>query len=157
METNVNIMLKQLRKTSGLSTDNVINDLKKYGIDIKAKTLYGYESGISMPNANVFIALCKIYKCDNPMDMFGANSYNQEEIKLIEKYRFISEHSSEYADMINTIIETGYSIVEKMQNQTKQLSKAEAENIYNAAPDTPEELERLCPPIDIKKRNSKIS
>lgn len=157
METNVNIMLKQLRKTSGLSADNVINDLKEYGIDIKPKTLYGYESGISMPNANVFIALCKIYKCDNPMDMFGTNSYNQEEIKLIEKYRFISEHSSEYADMINTIIETGYSIVEKMQNQTKQLSRIEVENIYNAAPDTPEELERLCPPVDIKKRNSKIS
>lgn len=157
METNINMMLKQLRKTSGLSADNVISNLKKYDINIKVKTLYGYESGISMPNANVFIALCKIYKCDNPMDMFGANSYNQEEINLIDKYRFILEYCPEYADMINTIMKTGYSIAEKIQCQTNQISILESDNIYDAAPDTPEELEKLCPPVDIKKINSKIS
>ncbi len=54
--------LKQLRKTSGLSANDVIEKLKKYSIDISAKTLYGYESGLSMLNADAFVSLCRIYK-----------------------------------------------------------------------------------------------
>lgn len=95
MEQNINLMLKQLRKTSGLSSDDVVQKLISYGIDIKSKTLYGYESGLSMPNANVFIALCKIYKCDNPLDFLGGNSYNQEEVSLIEDFRFVDAQGKE--------------------------------------------------------------
>jgi len=73
--------LKQLRKTSGLSANDVVEKLKNYNIDISAKTLYGYESGLSMLNADAFVSLCRIYKCDNPMDMFGIPSIKPEEIK----------------------------------------------------------------------------
>ena len=37
--------LKQLRKTSGFSANEVVKELQKYDIDISAKTLYGYEIG----------------------------------------------------------------------------------------------------------------
>ena len=57
MDYNIASVLKQLRKTSNYSAVEVIKRLKKYEIDISAKTLYGYESGLSMPNANVFVAL----------------------------------------------------------------------------------------------------
>ncbi len=92
--------LKQLRKTSGLSANDVVEKLKNYNIDISAKTLYGYESGLSMLNADAFVSLCRIYKCDNPMDMFGIPSIKPEEIKHIEKYRSLDPHGQQTVDLI---------------------------------------------------------
>lgn len=92
--------LKQLRKTSGLSANDVVEKLKNYNIDISAKTLYGYESGLSMLNADAFVSLCRIYKCDNPMDMFGIPSIKPEEIKHIEKYRSLDPHGQQTVDII---------------------------------------------------------
>lgn len=89
MNINICNMLKQLRKTSGLSAEKVIKELSKYQIEIKQKTLYGYESGLSMPNADTFIALCKIYKCDNPISFFENNTHSPEEVKLIEDFRIL--------------------------------------------------------------------
>ena len=92
--------LKQLRKTSGLSANDVVEKLKNYNIDISAKTLYGYESGLSMLNADAFVSLCRIYKCDNPMDMFGIPSIKPEEIKHIEKYRSLDDPGRSHVDTL---------------------------------------------------------
>lgn len=99
-EQTISNLLKQLRKTSSYSANDVVDRLKKYGIDISAKTLYGYESGLSMLNADVFIALCKIYKCDNPLDIFGNATFKPEETRLIEKYRDLDDHGRELVDLI---------------------------------------------------------
>ncbi len=93
--------LKQLRKTSGLSASDVVNELQEYNIDISAKTLYGYESGLSMLNADAFVALCKIYKCDNPMNIFGTPSVSSKEFDLIEKYRSLDSRGE---DIVNTVL-----------------------------------------------------
>ncbi|MCI8592447.1 MAG: helix-turn-helix domain-containing protein [Lachnospiraceae bacterium] len=92
--------LKQLRKTSGLSANEVVTKLQSYNIDISAKTLYGYESGLSMLNADAFVALCRIYKCDNPKDIFGTPSINSNEIDLIEKYRTLDPFGQETVNYI---------------------------------------------------------
>ena len=97
----ISSFLKQLRKTSGFSANEVVNKLQKYDIDISAKTLYGYESGLSMLNADAFVALCRIYKCDNPMDMFGTPSISSKEYNLVEKYRTLDLHGK---DMVNTVL-----------------------------------------------------
>lgn len=97
----ISSFLKQLRKTSGFSANEVVNKLQKYDIDISAKTLYGYESGLSMLNADAFVALCRIYKCDNPMDMFGTPSISSKEYNLVEKYRTLDTHGK---DMVNTVL-----------------------------------------------------
>lgn len=93
-------LLKQLRKTSSCSANEVVEQLKGYDIDISAKTLYGYESGLSMPNADAFIALCKIYKCDNPLDIFGSSTINSSEQSLLEKYRDLDDHGRELVDLV---------------------------------------------------------
>ena len=49
-------LLKQLRSASGLSGRDVARKLALYGISLSEKTLYGYENGVSMPNADVFLA-----------------------------------------------------------------------------------------------------
>lgn len=90
--------LKQLRKTSGLSVNEVTELLKDFKINISTKTLYGYESGLSMPNADIFVALCRIYKCDNPMDIFGNPSIAPTDNWLIEKYHALDEHGKKHID-----------------------------------------------------------
>ena len=97
---SISSLLKQLRKTSALSANDVVNRLREYDIDISAKTLYGYESGLSMPNADAFIALCKIYKCDNPLDIFGSSTINPSEQSLLEKYRDLDDHGREVVALV---------------------------------------------------------
>lgn len=99
-EQTISNLLKQLRKTSGLAANEVAEKLKKYNVDISYRTLYGYESGLSMPNADVFVALCRIYKCDNPMDIFGGFSLNPSETDMIEKYRDLDDHGRKVVDFI---------------------------------------------------------
>jgi len=97
--------LKQLRKASGLSAKEVSEKLKKYNIDISFNTLYGYESGLSMPNADTFVALCKVYKCDNILDIFKSDSDrpNYVEWNLIKNYRSLDPHGKEAVDSILSI------------------------------------------------------
>lgn len=99
---NIANFLKQLRKTANLSVIDVAGKLRQCNIEISSKTLYGYESGLSMPNADVFVALCKIYNCDNPMDIFPTPSFKSEEISLINKYRNLDEHGKEMVDFTLT-------------------------------------------------------
>lgn len=99
-EQNISILLKQLRKTSSFSANDVVKQLKEYGIDISAKTLYGYESGLSMPNADIFIALCRIYKCENPLDIYGSSAINSKEANLLDKYRDLDDHGRELVDLV---------------------------------------------------------
>lgn len=92
--------LKQLRKTSGLSVNEVTDKLQEYGIDISAKTLYGYESGLSMLNTDAFVALCKIYKCDNPLEIFGTPTVKSNEMRIVEKYRSLDPYGQETVSYI---------------------------------------------------------
>lgn len=115
--------LKQLRKTSGLSANEVVTLLKEYEIDISAKTLYGYESGLSMLNADAFVALCRIYKCDNSMDIFGTPSINSYEQEIIEKYRELDFHGK---DMVDTVLEKEYiRCVSTSSNKIQPFTKPE--------------------------------
>lgn len=126
MEHSIASVLKLLRKSSKLSAENTVVELDKYGIKISVKTLYGYESGLSMPNANVFVALCKIYKCDNPMIYFGVNAnINHEEIAHIKKYRALDEHGKEMVDFTLSK-ESERSKIELEKKATKPISIAEA-------------------------------
>lgn len=86
MNSTIATILKQLRKSSRLSVKQASIQLKQYGIDIASKTLYGYESGISMPNADVFVALCKIYQSGEsggslpPSTVYGRDEGVQDEV-----------------------------------------------------------------------------
>lgn len=131
MEYNIASVLKQLRKTSGCSANKVIEYLKDYKIEISAKTLYGYESGLSMPNADIFVALCKIYKCENPLDIFGNTSIKANEFSIIEKYRLIEQYSYKGKESVDYILNREYELA-------KEISKKQSvkDNIitYSATP-----------------------
>ncbi|MDO4285557.1 MAG: helix-turn-helix transcriptional regulator [Eubacteriales bacterium] len=116
MNLNIPELLKQLRKTSGLSANEVVEKLKDYNIEISGKTLYGYESGVSKLNADAFIALCMIYKCENPLELFGLHSTDPMDYRLIEKYRDLDPHGQ---DMVDTVLDKEHSRCIAAQEQAK--------------------------------------
>ncbi len=60
-----------------------------------------------MLNADAFVALCRVYKCDNPMDIFDTPSINPNEINLIEKHRTLDPFGQDFIfdDIPTTLIE----------------------------------------------------
>lgn len=91
--------LKKLREQNGLTRREVSEKLLEYGIDISDKTLYGYESGRSSANADMFLALCKIYKCNNILSTFESTAddvlFTNDEWETIEKYRSLDPFGQE--------------------------------------------------------------
>ncbi len=95
-------ILRNLRTSSGLSSEEVVEKLKNRGIDISTKTLYGYESGVSTPRVNTFIALCDIYNVDDIMGEFGFSS----------KVKLATGDSEWHIDMYNDFFNA--SLLEKI-------------------------------------------
>lgn len=78
-------LLKSRRISAKLSVQEVSQKLLCLGIEVKEKTLYGYERAVSMPNVPTFIALCDIYGID---DIFLASQeITSDERKLVSSYR----------------------------------------------------------------------
>ena len=102
---NIGSKLKELRKRSGLSGNAVVSELSRRGFDIKDKTLYGYETGKNMPNADLFLELCMIYNCRNILTEFGkiAVDYSipaDAEMHFLKKYRDLDEHGKQIVDVV---------------------------------------------------------
>lgn len=108
---SVSAILKQLRSDAGYTATEVAHKLKSYSHEISAKTLYGYESGLSMPNADIFLALCKIYECNDPMDLSGKKRIKPSEMELLRKYRSLGTHEQ---TVINTILDLEYNKKEEV-------------------------------------------
>lgn len=64
-------VLKESRKKTSLSAKEVTDQLRLHGIDISPKTLYGWESGHTQPNADALLLLCDIYGFEDIMREFG--------------------------------------------------------------------------------------
>lgn len=91
---DVGNILKYARLQNKLSIDEVASSLKAYGFDLKARSLYNYESGLSMPPVNMFLVLCRIYGLE---DLVPAEScspkvkLNERESILIDLFRASSD------------------------------------------------------------------
>lgn len=103
---NIGATLGDIRKEKGFTRKDVAEKLSELGIDISDKTLYGYESGRTSANADMFLALCRIYEIDDIFTTFGYDGYNddgslrltQEEIEIIEKHRALDMHGKKMVD-----------------------------------------------------------
>ena len=88
---NIGDTLKKLREENGMTRKDAADKLKSLGIDISDKTLYGYESGRNSANADMFLALCKIYECNNIMGTFSETVedilFTNNEWNMVEKYK----------------------------------------------------------------------
>ena len=90
-------VLKAYRKQNKYSVNDVVLKLEKNYLPVAPKTVYGWESGQTQPDADTLLVLCKIYKIDNILESFGYDSpgepllLSKEERSLILQYRSYAE------------------------------------------------------------------
>lgn len=89
MKLKIARILKEYRKNNNLSVDCVVAELNKHNISISSKTVYGYENGYSQPNADMFVALCKIYGISS-LDIFFDDSEQTATDEAITKYNALN-------------------------------------------------------------------
>lgn len=126
---NIGEQLKKLREHNDLTRKEAADKLREIGIEISDKTLYGYESGRNTPNADMFLALCKIYKCNNVMKTFSDSVddvlFTNSEWEIITKYRDLDPHGKEMVDIVLT----------KEHERCENAAKSHENAAKNAAPD----------------------
>lgn len=103
---NIGETLKKLREKNNMTRKEAADKLKALGINISDKTLYGYESGRNSANADMFLALCTIYKCTDILGTFSEAAedilFTDTEWEHIEKYRSLDPHGK---DLVDTILD----------------------------------------------------
>lgn len=62
--------LKEYRKNTALSVNEVHAYLTENGVNVSVKTIYGWENGNSYPSIPIFILLCKYYGIKNITEAF---------------------------------------------------------------------------------------
>ncbi len=100
MENKLGATLKKLRENAKMTAKDVSSRLSEMGFEVSDKTLYGYEKGIRMPNADIFVALCQIFSCKNILETFGDIGIDysipdDQEWKLIDTYRKLDPFGQE--------------------------------------------------------------
>lgn len=90
---NISKILKTYRKLNHYTVNDVVLRLEENRIPVAAKTVYGWESGQTQPDADTLLVLCKIYRIDNILETFGYEDAEEdfclsaEEKVLVKKYR----------------------------------------------------------------------
>lgn len=90
---NISKVLKAYRKLNHYSVNDLVVKLEDHNLPVAAKTVYGWESGQTQPDADTLLILCKIYNIDNILDTFGYSHsedslfLSQEERSLVLQYR----------------------------------------------------------------------
>lgn len=129
---NIGEILKKLRENNNMTRKDVADKLKELGIDISDKTLYGYESGRNSANADMFLALCKVYKCNNVMETFSDSVsdvlFTNKEWEILEKYRDLDSHGKE---MVDFVLETEHKRLKSEQEDSNIIPLAAHNDFAN--------------------------
>lgn len=86
-------VLKYYRKLNELSVNDVSDIFKQHHNNVAPKTIYGWESGNTQPDADTLMFLCELYHIENILETFGYREVspnfhvNDFERKLVENYR----------------------------------------------------------------------
>lgn len=91
---NISKVLKHYRKQNELSVSDVAFILESKDLSVAPKTIYGWESGQTQPDADTLLLLCEIYGIKNILETFGYPPPEEESIlptkfeeTLIKRYR----------------------------------------------------------------------
>lgn len=68
---NIAKVLKTYRKENQLSVNDVSNLLQSRSITAAPKTIYGWESGRTQPDADTLLILCELYHINDILGTFG--------------------------------------------------------------------------------------
>lgn len=89
---NIAKVLKEYRKQNNLSVKEVSKRLNEKSLVVAEKTIYGWESGQSQPDADTLLILCDIYNINDILGTFGYTeksnfAITKSEQNLILRYR----------------------------------------------------------------------
>lgn len=96
---NISHMLKYHRKLNELSVQDVSYYLDNLGKPAAPKTIYGWESGQTQPNADTLMHLCKLYHIDDVLHTFGYTDKVDVPLYLSPKERSLIQAYREHTDM----------------------------------------------------------
>ena len=119
----VGTILKTARKKMNFSVDDSVAALQKENITVAPKTIYSWESGNSMPGADTFITLCKIYKIRDILAAFYNETIDMdsegEAVSIIKKYRQLDADGKKVID--ETLDFQLFKASEKAENKEELL------------------------------------
>lgn len=78
-------VLKEVRKQNALSVKDVVYKLQDKNLSVAEKTVYGWESGQSQPDADTLLLLCEIYNIEDILGTFGYNETPSLQITNFER------------------------------------------------------------------------
>lgn len=100
---NISKVLKYYRKQNKLSVANVSDLLKDNNLSVAPKTIYGWESGQTQPDADTLLLLCKIYGIENILKTFGYENGKTNPIILTEFEENLIMRYRENPEMQNAV------------------------------------------------------
>lgn len=72
-DTDFGKVLRKMRTDSGKTVPEVSEHLTSLGYKAATQTIYGWERGLSQPNPDPFLAMCKFYGVTDVLSYFGSD------------------------------------------------------------------------------------
>lgn len=150
----MNERLKKLRKKLDITQQEFADR-----IGIKRNSFANYETGRNKPIDAIIKSICREFNVNEEWLRTGIGEmFIEEDFFSLDDYA----KSNNLTDIEKKLILGFMKLDPKVREDVYSVFKnafseqnPEPNNIYDEAPDTVEELERLYPPIDIKKLRSK--
>lgn len=98
------LVLKQYRKHSDLTVLQVAELLAENGYQVAPKTIYGWESGATQPDADTLMFLCELYGIDDLLSTFGYRTKAKEPLVLNSSERKLILNYRNHSDMQNAVL-----------------------------------------------------
>jgi len=126
-------VLRKSRLNSKMTVEQVSKILTEQGYKASQKTVYSWENGNSRPDIEILMKLCDIYGIKDILKTFEYDGYkedgslqlNMKEVDMVEKYRFISTHSQNGANMVDAVLDREYSIAKTLEEKDSRIAELE--------------------------------
>ncbi len=115
--------LKAARIESGLKQSELAKKLNTTG-----NTISNWENNVSKPDLDTLSYICGILHVTASYFLQATipeDEVSISELKLVKKYRYITEHSPSGAKTINAVLENEYAIAEQLEKQKDRIEELE--------------------------------
>lgn len=98
--------LRKMREDSGKTVTEISEYLTSLGHKAKTVTIYGWERGVSQPNPEIFLEMCKFYGVFDIFSYFEYEKFSKEsdlskdEQEHIKKYRSLDPYGKEAVESV---------------------------------------------------------
>lgn len=115
--------LKAARIESGLKQSELAKKINTTG-----NTISNWENNVSKPDLDTLSYICGILHVTASYFLQATipeDEVSISELKLVKKYRYITEHSPSGAKTINAVLENEYAIAEQLEKQKDRIEELE--------------------------------